>query len=78
LLTAKADPAEHGEVAEAKWIAVGTHTDFIGKWIPGMNRRTRDYLAKMAGKRRLGIVNMDYPELPADNDLVARLIESNF
>jgi hypothetical protein len=57
---------------------VGAHADFIGNWIPGMNRQTRDYLVKAGGKRRLGIVNLDYPELPGDNDLVARLIESNF
>lgn len=46
-----------------------------------MNRQTRDYLQQAGaagGKRRLGVVNLDYPELPEDNDVVARLIETNF
>ncbi|PSR78542.1 PLC-like phosphodiesterase [Coniella lustricola] len=81
--SAVGDPVEHGEVAEAKWIAVGAHSDlhFFGKWVEGMNVRTRDYLRTLAGakgKKRLGVVNLDYPELPEDSDLVARLIESNF
>lgn len=79
--SAVGDPVEHGEVAEAKWIAVGAHSDFhwFGSWIEGMNVRTRDYLRQLGGKkRRLGVVNLDYPELPEDSDLVARLIETNF
>ncbi|KUI69102.1 1-phosphatidylinositol phosphodiesterase [Cytospora mali] len=84
--SAVGDPVEHGEVAEAKWIAVGAHSDmhFFGKWIEGMNVRTRDYLRTMddgagrGGTKRLGVVNLDYPELPDDSDLVARLIETNF
>lgn len=79
--SAVGDPVEHGEVAEAKWIAVGAHTDFhwFGGWIEGMNVRTRDYLRQLGpGRRRLGVVNLDYPELPEDSDLVARLIETNF
>lgn len=79
--SAVGDPVEHGEVAEAKWIAVGAHSDFhfFGGWIEGMNVRTRDYLRRLgSGKRRLGVVNLDYPELPEDSDLVARLIETNF
>lgn len=77
--SAVGDPVEHGEVAEAKWIAVGAHSDFhfFGNWVEGMNVRTRDYLRKGTGKRRLGVVNLDYPELPEDSDLVARLIETN-
>lgn len=74
-------PTQHGEVAEAKWIAVGAHSDFhfFGNWIEGMNVQTRDYLRALGpGKRRLGVVNLDYPELPEDSDLVARLIETNF
>lgn len=44
-----------------------------------MNVRIRDYLRKLGGgKKRLGVVNLDYPELPEDSDLVARLIETNF
>lgn len=79
--SAVGDPVEHGEVAEAKWIAVGAHSDlhFFGKWIEGMNVRTRDYLRNLgSGKTRMGVVNLDYPELPEDSDLVARLIETNF
>ncbi|OIW32181.1 phosphatidylinositol-specific phospholipase [Coniochaeta ligniaria NRRL 30616] len=82
--SAVGDPAEHGEVMEAKWIAVGAHSNWIGKWVDGMNVRTREYLQELqtretgTSKRRLGIVNLDFPELPGDNDLVARLIEMNF
>lgn len=79
--SAVGDPVEHGEVAEAKWIAVGAHSDFhfFGHWVEGMNVRTRDYLRGLGeGKKRLGVVNLDYPELPEDSDLVARLIETNF
>lgn len=79
--SAVGDPVEHGEVAEAKWIAVGAHSDFhwFGSWIEGMNARTRDFLRGLSpGKKRLGVVNLDYPELPDDSDLVARLIETNF
>lgn len=79
--SAVGDPVEHGEVAEAKWIAVGAHSDFhfFGGWVEGMNVRTRDYLRSLGGgKKRLGVVNLDYPELPEDSDLVARLIETNF
>ncbi|POS79215.1 phosphatidylinositol phospholipase C [Diaporthe helianthi] len=84
--SAVGEPVEHGEVAEAKWIAVGAHSNlhFFGRWIEGVNVRTRDYLrdldegAGRGGTRRLGLVNLDYPELPEDSDLVARLIETNF
>ncbi|KAG8167148.1 hypothetical protein KVR01_002837 [Diaporthe batatas] len=84
--SAVGQPVEHGEVAEAKWIAVGAHSNlhFFGRWIEGVNVRTRDYLrgldegAGRGGTRRLGVVNLDYPELPEDSDLVARLIETNF
>jgi 1-phosphatidylinositol phosphodiesterase len=84
--SAVGEPVEHGEVAEAKWIAVGAHSNlhFFGKWIEGVNVRMRDYLrgldegAGRGGTRRLGVVNLDYPELPEDSDLVARLIETNF
>ena len=89
--SAVGDPVEHGEVAEAKWIAVGAHSNLIGKWVSGMNRLTRDFLTEQEAdkggaaaavwgkrRRRYGVVNLDYPELPEDNDLVARLIETNF
>ncbi|KAK0718159.1 PLC-like phosphodiesterase [Lasiosphaeria miniovina] len=78
--SAVGDPVEHGELAEAKWIAVGARTVGLD-WVDGMNRQADDargdYVG-VSGRVRLGVVNMDYPELPADNDLVARLIETNF
>lgn len=84
--SAVGEPVEHGEVAEAKWIAVGAHSNlhFFGRWIEGVNVRTRDFLRELdegagrGGTRRLGVINLDYPELPEDSDLVARLIETNF
>lgn len=79
--SAVGDPVEHGEIAESKWIAVGAHSDLVGKWVPGMNVQTCAHLQASygtgGGRARLGIVNLDYPELPEDNDLVARLIETN-
>ncbi|KAK2067733.1 hypothetical protein P8C59_001446 [Phyllachora maydis] len=76
--SAVGDPVEHGEIAEAKWIAVGAHSGLVGRWVHGMNVLTRDLVPRSAGKKRLGVVPLDYPELPEDNDLVARLIETNF
>lgn len=82
--SAVGDPAEQGEIAQAKWIAVGARSSLFGPWVDGMNVTTRNYLQQLqmqeagTSRRRLGIVNLDYPELPADNDLVARLIELNF
>ncbi|KAK0621576.1 PLC-like phosphodiesterase [Bombardia bombarda] len=93
--SAVGDPVEHGEIAEAKWIAVGAHSDWYRRnWVNGMNRLTGEFLQLLQqqlseegegeeGRQprrrcRLGIVNLDYPELPEDNDLVARLIEMNF
>lgn len=83
--SAVGDPAEQGEIAQAKWIAVGGRNGWFGPWVDGMNVRTRDYLKHLqrtreagTSRRRLGIVNIDYPELPLENDLVARLIEMNF
>lgn len=79
--SAVGDPVQHGEVAEAKWIAVGAYSGPFGrgKWIDGINRRTRDYICQEgSGKKRLGIIIFDYPELPVENDVVARLIETNF
>jgi 1-phosphatidylinositol phosphodiesterase len=82
--SAVGDPAKQGEIAQAKWIAVGARSGWFGPWVDGMNVRTRNYIQRLEKhetamfKRRLGIVNLDYPELPVDNDLVARLIEMNF
>ncbi|KAK0619913.1 phosphatidylinositol-specific phospholipase [Immersiella caudata] len=92
--SAVGDPSEHGEIAEAKWIAVGAHSEWKRKWVSGINTLTREFLAEADfesqgsdGEQepglepsgvRLGVVNLDYPELPEDSDLVARLIELNF
>ncbi|KAK4450733.1 phosphatidylinositol-specific phospholipase [Podospora aff. communis PSN243] len=92
--SAVGDPTEHGEIAEAKWVAIGACSGWRRKWVSGMNTLTREFLAEAefenqgndcvqeTGQQpsgvRLGIVNLDYPELPEDNDLVARLIELNF
>lgn len=94
--SAVGDPRGAGEVAEAKWIAVGARSDWVGKWVDGMNTVTKKFIEeqdqegwvctdvergekKVRGKGiRLGIVNLDYPELPVGNDLVPRLIEMNF
>ncbi|KAB5532622.1 phosphatidylinositol-specific phospholipase [Coniochaeta sp. 2T2.1] len=83
--SAVGDPVKHGEVAQAKWVAVGAHTGWWrGKWVDGMNVRTREFLELLENRdpgscrRRLGIVNLDFPELPADNDIVSRLVEMNY
>lgn len=82
--SAVGDPVEQGEIAQAKWIAVGARSGLFGPWVDGMNVTTRNYLQQLqvqdagTSRRRLGIVNLDYPELPLDNDIVARLIEMNF
>lgn len=132
--SAVGDPTTRGEVAQAKWVAVGARSGWVGgKWIEGMNIVTREFVqarreeeellrdgddndddditddrsginsvlppskrtsaanghhngggtgkGRVIGKRRwyrLGIVNLDYPELPVENDIVTRLIEVNF
>jgi hypothetical protein len=82
--SAVGDPVEQGEIAQAKWIAVGGRNGWFGPWVDGMNVKTREFVkhlhARDAGTltRRLGIVILDYPELPVDNDLVAKLIDMNF
>ncbi|KAK0643453.1 phosphatidylinositol-specific phospholipase [Cercophora newfieldiana] len=79
--SAVGDPTESGEIAEAKWIAVGAYSEWKRRWVSGINTLTREFLAEAQfekGRVRLGIVNLDYPELPEGNDLVSRLIELNF
>ncbi|KAM7195658.1 phosphatidylinositol-specific phospholipase [Naviculisporaceae sp. PSN 640] len=139
--SAVGDPTAGGDVAQAKWIAVGARSSWVGgRWIEGMNIITREFVQARReeeellrdeddndndddngdddndnddignenhgtnkglllstrrstindsgmGKRkanrnrrwyRLGIVNLDYPELPVENDIVARLIDVNF
>ncbi|KUJ15449.1 phosphatidylinositol-specific phospholipase [Mollisia scopiformis] len=82
--SAVGDPVEKGEVAESHWIAVGAHSGFIGKFVQGMNvttRRSFDWGAgteREGGRKRYGVIAMDYPELPKDSDLIAWLIGTNF
>lgn len=56
-------------------IALGGWWGF--NWDAGINVRLRNSLQRQPGKRRLGIIAMDYPEMGAD-DLVALVIRSNF
>ncbi|KAF4630330.1 hypothetical protein G7Y89_g7809 [Cudoniella acicularis] len=74
--SAVGDPAEKGEIAESHWIAVGAHSKFIGKFVPGMNENLRRNF-EWGIKTRYGVVPMDYPELPKDSDLIAWLIGTN-
>ncbi|KAK5124744.1 hypothetical protein LTR85_001457 [Meristemomyces frigidus] len=55
-------------------IALGGWSRF--RWEPGMNVRLRNYLREHSGKRRFGIIAMDFPESGAD-DLIEALIRSN-
>ncbi|TAQ85186.1 hypothetical protein B7494_g6491 [Chlorociboria aeruginascens] len=73
--SAVGDPVEKGEVAESHWIAVGAHSNIIGKFVPGMNPTVKAFKFKI--KTRYGVIPMDYPELPKDSDLVSRLIGTN-
>ena len=73
-------PSLKGEVAESHWIAVGGNSKFIGRFVEGVNRRVVEEVGAWRGrseKDRLGIVAMDYPELPKGSDLVARLVGLN-
>ncbi|RFU34620.1 hypothetical protein B7463_g1707, partial [Scytalidium lignicola] len=74
--SAVGDPVQKGEIAEAHWIAVGGHSHWVGKFIHGMNVTMRRK-SEWGTKTRYGIVPMDYPELPKDNDIVACLIGTN-
>jgi len=74
--SAVGDPVEHGEIAESHWIAVGAHSDVVGKFVPGMNTVVRRSFA-WGIKTRYGVIAMDYPELPKDSDLISFLIGTN-
>lgn len=74
--SAVGDPAKKGEIAESHWIAVGGHSDFIGKFVQGMNVTLRRKF-QWGIKTRYGVIAMDYPELPKDSDLIAWLISTN-
>ncbi|GAB7365748.1 hypothetical protein MBLNU230_g7083t1 [Neophaeotheca triangularis] len=56
-------------------IAVGDWWGF--KWEEGINVRLRNSLQRQPGRRRYGIIAMDYPELGSD-DLVTTVIKANF
>lgn len=52
------------------------NSNIIGKYVHGINPTAREYdWAK--GKVRYGVIPMDYPELPKDSDLIAKLIGTN-
>jgi len=74
--SAVGDPVEHGEIAESHWIAVGAHSDVVGKFVAGMNTVVRRSFA-WGIKTRYGVIAMDYPELPKDSDLISFLIGTN-
>lgn len=76
-MSAVGDPVQKGEIAESHWIAVGAHSDMVGKFVPGMNVVTRrDFKWDM--KKRYGVIAIDYPELPKESDLISWLIGTNF
>ncbi|KAM3419453.1 hypothetical protein BST61_g5379 [Cercospora zeina] len=56
-------------------IAVGGYYGF--RWEDGINPRLRNYLNMRPGKRRLGIVAMDFPQAGSE-DLIPTIIRSNF
>lgn len=56
-------------------VAVGGWHAF--RWETGMNIRLREYLERHPGKRRYGVVAMDFPEI-GTSDLVMTVIASNF
>jgi 1-phosphatidylinositol phosphodiesterase len=74
--SAVGDPVEKGEIAESHWIAVGAHSNVIGKFVQGMNPTVRKEF-KWGLKTRYGVIAMDYPELPKDSDLISWLIGTN-
>jgi 1-phosphatidylinositol phosphodiesterase len=74
--SAVGDPVAKGEIAESHWIAVGAHSDVIGKFVPGMNPTIRRKF-EWGINSRYGVIAMDYPELPKDSDLISWLIGTN-
>jgi len=74
--SAVGDPVEKGEIAESHWIAVGAHSNFVGRFVKGMNVSVRKDF-NWGIKTRYGVIAMDYPELPKDSDLIAWLIGTN-
>ncbi|PPJ60031.1 hypothetical protein CBER1_02672 [Cercospora berteroae] len=56
-------------------IAIGGYYGF--HWEEGINPRLRNYLNLRPGKRRLGVVAMDFPQAGSE-DLIQKIIKSNF
>jgi 1-phosphatidylinositol phosphodiesterase len=74
--SAVGDPVQKGEIAESHWIAVGAHSDVVGKFVQGMNPTVRKKF-EWGIKTRYGVIAMDYPELPKNSDLISWLISTN-
>lgn len=74
----------YGEVADPKSVAAGAFVGWERKWLDGVNALTAEYITSSLlapdeqASRALGIIYMDFPELPVDNSLVRRLIQTNF
>ena len=75
-MSAVGDPVQKGEIAESHWIAVGAHSDVVGKFVRGINPTVRRQF-QFGIKTRYGVIAMDYPELPKDSDLISWLIGTN-
>ncbi|KAG0645378.1 Phosphatidylinositol-specific phospholipase C [Hyphodiscus hymeniophilus] len=74
-MSAVGDPVQKGEIAESHWVAVGAHSDVVGKFVKGMNPTIRKGF--QFNKTRYGIIAIDYPELPKDSDLISWLVDTN-
>lgn len=57
------------EVAAGGWWAF--------RWVEGINIRLRGFLRDHKGKKRYGVIAMDFPEVSVD-DLVAAIVKTNF
>lgn len=55
-MSAVGDPVQKGEIAESHWIAVGAHSDVVGKFVKGMNPTVRRGF--QFDKTRYGIIAM--------------------
>jgi 1-phosphatidylinositol phosphodiesterase len=53
-MSAVGDPVQKGEIAESHWIAVGAHSDVVGKFVKGMNPTVRSSFP--FDKARYGII----------------------
>ncbi|KAL8382440.1 hypothetical protein RB595_006294 [Gaeumannomyces hyphopodioides] len=75
---------KYGEVADPKSVAAGAFVGWGRKWLDGVNALTAEYMTSTLptsderASRALGIIYMDFPELPVGNSLVRQLIQTNF